>query len=60
MRDRLGAAFTVAAVSTAVALVVLTRVPSTPVRRTLDAAHAGHPVRAAFADMREGFVYIKP
>lgn len=53
-----GAAFTVASVSSAVALVVLTRVPSTPVRRTLDAAHAGHPVRAAFADMREGFVYM--
>ncbi len=53
-----GAAFTVAAVSSAVALVVLTKVPSTPVRRTLDAAHAGHPVRAAFADMREGFVYM--
>jgi MFS family permease len=53
-----GAAFTVAAVSSAVALVVLTKVPATPVRRTLDATHAGHPVRAAFADMREGFVYM--
>lgn len=53
-----GAAFTVAAVSSAVALVVLTQVPSTPVRRTLDDAHAGHPVRAAFADMREGFSYM--
>lgn len=53
-----GAAFTVAAASSAVALVVLTKVPSTPVRRTLDDAHAGHPVRAAFADMREGFSYM--
>lgn len=53
-----GAAFTVAAASSAVALVVLTQVPSTPVRRTLDDAHAGHPVRAAFADMREGFSYM--
>ena len=53
-----GAAFVVAAVSAAVAMVVLTKVPLTPVRRTLDAAHAGHPVRAAFADMREGVAYM--
>ncbi|WP_107773000.1 MFS transporter [Nocardioides sediminis] len=53
-----GAAFTVAAVSSALALVFLGRVPSTPVRRTLDEAHAGHPVRAAVADMREGFSYM--
>ena len=53
-----GAAFTVAAASSAVALLFLGRVPATPVRRTLDEAHAGHPVRAAFADMREGFAYM--
>lgn len=53
-----GAAFTVAAASSAVALLFLGRVPATPVRRTLDEAHAGHPVRAAFADMREGFSYM--
>jgi MFS family permease len=53
-----GTAFTVAAVSSALALLFLARVPSTPVRRTLDEAHAGHPVRAAFADMREGFAYM--
>ena len=53
-----GAAFAVGAVSTTVGLLLLTRVPQTPVRRTLDDAHAGHPVRAAFADMREGFSYM--
>ena len=53
-----GTAFTVAAVSSALALLFLARVPATPVRRTLDEAHAGHPVRAAFADMREGFAYM--
>lgn len=53
-----GTAFTVAAVSSAIALLALARVPVTPVRRTLDAAHAGHPVRAALADVREGFTYM--
>ncbi|PUA83013.1 MFS transporter [Nocardioides currus] len=53
-----GAAFTVAAVSSAVGLVVLARVPQTPIRRTLDDAHARHPVRSAVADMREGFSYM--
>ncbi len=53
-----GAAFTVAAVSAAVALVVLAQVPQTPIRRTLDEAHAHHPIRSAVADMREGFVYM--
>ncbi len=53
-----GAAFTIAAVSGAVALVVLTRVPQTPLRRTLEEAHVRHPVRSAFADMREGFAYM--
>lgn len=53
-----GAAFTVAAASSAVALLFLGRVPATPIRRTLDEAHAGHPVRAALADMREGFAYM--
>ncbi|EON25809.1 major facilitator transporter [Nocardioides sp. CF8] len=53
-----GAAFTVATVVGAVALVVLTKVPQTAIRRTLDEAHASHPVRSAFADMREGFAYM--
>jgi MFS family permease len=53
-----GAAFTVAAVSSACAFVVLARVPLTPIRRTLDEAHLRHPLRTALADMREGFVYM--
>jgi MFS family permease len=53
-----GSAFTVAAVSSAVGFVVLAKVPLTPIRRTLDEAHLHHPLRTAFADMREGFVYM--
>ncbi|WP_198652294.1 MFS transporter [Nocardioides allogilvus] len=53
-----GAAFTVATVVGAVALVVLTKVPQTAIRRTLDEAHARHPIRSAVADMREGFAYM--
>lgn len=53
-----GTAFTVAAVAAAISFVVLTRVPQTPIRRTLDPAHAQHPVRSALADMREGFAYM--
>ena len=53
-----GTAFTVAAVSSAVAFIVLLKVPQTPIRRTLDDDHAHHPIRTAFADMREGFAYM--
>jgi MFS family permease len=53
-----GTAFAVAAVSSAAALVLLTKVPQTPIRRTLDEAHAHQPIRTAFADMREGFGYM--
>ncbi|HSO64212.1 MAG TPA: MFS transporter [Ornithinibacter sp.] len=53
-----GAAFTVAAVSAAAALLALLRVPQTPIRRTLDPEHASHPVRSAVRDMREGFAYM--
>ena len=53
-----GTAFTVAAVASAIGLVVLAKVPQTPIRRTLDEAHAQHPIRSAFVDMREGFAYM--
>lgn len=53
-----GTAFIVAAASSAVALVLLVEVPQTPIRRTLDEEHAQHPIRSAFADMREGFAYM--
>ena len=53
-----GAAFTVAAVSAAIALVVLVKVPQTPIRRTLDEAHAAPPDPHRRADMREGFGYM--
>jgi len=52
------AAFAIAAASAAVALLALLKVPQTPIRRTLDAEHASHPVRSALRDMREGFVYM--
>lgn len=52
-----GAAFTVAAVASALGLVALTAVPKTPVRRDL-AATGTHPVRSALADMKEGFLYM--
>lgn len=53
-----GTAFIVAAVSSAIALVLLVEVPQTPIRRTLDEEHPQHPIRSAFADMREGFAYM--
>jgi MFS family permease len=53
-----GAAFTIAAVSAGLAVLALLKVPQTPIRRTLDPEHASHPVRSAFRDMREGFVYM--
>ena len=52
------AAFTVAAAWSLAGLAVLLLVPLTPVRRTLDQAHAGHPIRSAVTDMREGFGYM--
>jgi MFS family permease len=53
-----GAAFTVAAAAAGASLLALLAVPRTPIRRTLDEAHAAHPVRSAFSDMREGFAYM--
>lgn len=52
------AAFGVAALAMLGALVALTSVPRTPLRRTLDESHATHPVRSAFTDMAEGFGYL--
>lgn len=52
-----GAAFTVAAASSAIGLLALTVVPKTPVRRDLDAI-TGHPVWSALRDMAEGFRYM--
>jgi MFS family permease len=53
-----GAAFVVAACAAVVSVLALLAVPETPVRRTLDPEHAGHPIRSAFRDMNEGFVYM--
>ena len=57
-----GAALTVAAVASLFAVVALTVVPLTAVRREVDpdtdGAAKAHPVRTALADMREGFVYM--
>ncbi len=53
-----GAAFTVAAVASLAGFLALTQVPKTPVRRELDEATVAHPFRSAFADMKEGFVYM--
>lgn len=52
------AAFAVAAAAMAGSLLALTAVPGTPVRRQLDAEHAGHPVRTALRDIGEGFSYM--
>lgn len=52
------AAFAIAAASMGLALLAVGTVPRTAVRRQLDDAHAGHPVRMAFADMAEGFGYM--
>ena len=52
------AAFGIAALSMFVAMLALASVPRTPLRRTLDASHASHPIRSAFTDMREGFAYM--
>ena len=53
-----GAAFVVAACAAAGSVLALLAVPVTPVRRTLDPEHAGHPIRSAFRDMKEGFGYM--
>jgi MFS family permease len=53
-----GAAFTVAAASSAAGLLALSVVPKTPVRRDLDAVTGGHPVWSALRDMAEGFRYM--
>lgn len=52
------AAFAIASGSMVCALLALLSVPRTPLRRTLDASHAAHPVRSTFTDMREGFAYM--
>lgn len=52
------AAFAIAAAAMVLALVTLTTVPRTPLRRTLDERHATHPVRSAFTDMAEGMRYM--
>jgi MFS family permease len=54
-----GTAILVAAIASAAGLAVLTTVPKTPVRREqADDDAAAHPIRSAFTDMREGFVYM--
>lgn len=53
-----GAAFTIAALAAAASVLALLKVPLTPLRRTLDTEHSTHPVRAALADMKEGFGYM--
>lgn len=53
-----GAAFTVAAASSAAGLLALSVVPKTPVRRDLGAVPGGHPVTSALSDMAEGFRYM--
>ena len=55
-----GAALTVAAGASAAALLALTLVPLTAVRREVDPeAVPQHPVRSALADMAEAFVYMR-
>ncbi len=53
-----GAAVSVAAGASLLALLALATVPLTPVRRDLTALGAGHPVASAVRDMREGFGYM--
>lgn len=52
------AAFTIATASALLALLALFAVPATPVRRELSDHHVAHPIRSAFTDMKEGFVYM--
>ena len=53
-----GAAVSVAATASLLALLALATVPLTPVRRDLAALTVGHPVVSAVRDMREGFGYM--
>jgi MFS family permease len=53
-----GAAFGIAAAASLCGLLALAAVPRTAVRRDLGETTGVHPVRAALADMREGFVYM--
>ena len=53
-----GAAVSVAVSVYVVSLLALLTVPRTPLRRELDAADNGHPVRTAVTDMAEGFRYM--
>lgn len=53
-----GAAVVIAAVALAAGLLALAAVPKTPVRREAVEGAPTHPVHAALADMREGFVYM--
>ncbi len=53
-----GAAVSVAASASLLALLALATVPLTPVRRDLTALAGGHPVASAVRDMREGFRYM--
>ena len=53
-----GAAVSVAATASLLALLALATVPMTPVRRDLAALAVGHPVASAVRDMREGFGYM--
>jgi len=53
-----GAAVSVAATASLLALLALATVPLTPVRRDLAALAVGHPVASAVRDMREGFGYM--
>ena len=48
----------VAAAAAGLGLVMLAKVPLTPVRRDLTATRVAHPVLTALHDMREGFVYM--
>jgi MFS family permease len=52
------AAFGLAAVCSLLGLLALGTVPSTPVRRDLTESAGQHPVRAALADVAEGFGYM--
>ena len=52
------AAFTIATGAAALGLLALIAVPATPVRRELSDHHAAHPIRSAFSDMKEGFLYM--
>lgn len=52
------AAFSIATGAALLALLALLAVPATPVRRELSDHHLAHPIRSAFSDMKEGFLYM--